>query len=106
MNVVVLILATAYAAILTFGAWTIILRHRWLAFIHMTAAGLVMIGGVAAFYVLLSSTLWLGAGVLIGWIASWIAALRFSRVVVRNHLVRAGFSLLLVLLAYFAVNQP
>ncbi len=102
MNVVVLVLASAYAAVSTFGAWTLIRRRRWLAFAHLAAAGLLIVGAVVAGYGLRESAAWLAAGSLTASVASYLTAVRMARrVVLRNHVARALFGIVVVGLALF-----
>lgn len=100
VNVVVLILAAVYAGVMTFGAWTLIRRRRWLAFGHLAAAGLLIVGGVVAAYGIRVSALWLAAGSLMASLVSYGTARQMARrVVPRNHLARAALGLALVGLA-------
>jgi hypothetical protein len=79
-----------YAVASTFGAWTVVHRHRGLAFTFLGAAALLTVGGVAAAYRVPESWMLLAAGAATASFASlWNARRVLGRVVVRNHLARA-----------------
>lgn len=103
MGWLLLVASAVYAAVSTFGAWTVVRRRRALAFTFLASAALLMVGGVAAAYRLVESSALLAAGAAIGSAASlWNARQVLRRVVVRNHLARALAGAALIAAAYLA----
>ncbi|MDR9390959.1 MAG: hypothetical protein RI554_02920 [Trueperaceae bacterium] len=89
---VVAAFAIAYAGVSTFGAWTLVHRARALAWTHLAAAALLMVGAVAVAYELRSGVAWLGAGAaLASGVSWWTARSLATRVVARNHVARAAY---------------
>jgi hypothetical protein len=89
-----------YAVASTFGAWTVVHRHRGLAFTFLGAAAILTVGGVVVAYRMPESWMFLAAGSAAGSFASlWNARRVLRRVVVRNHVARALGGLALTLLA-------
>lgn len=100
MGWLLLIASLAYAVVSTFGAWTVARRRRALAFAFMASAALLTVGGVAAVYRVQESWILLAAGSVVASAASlWNARRVLNRVVVRNHLARAGLGVALTVLA-------
>jgi|SRR6056297_1130051 len=100
MGWLILIASLGYAVVSTFGAWTVVRRRRALAFAFMASAALLTVGGVAAAYRLPETWILLAAGSATASAASlWNARRVLGRVVVRNHLARAGLGLALTVLA-------
>ncbi len=103
MHVLTLLVAIGYAAVTTFGAWTLVRRRRWLAFAHLGVAGALMVGGVATVYRLASGAYWLAAAALGASVVSFLSAkIVARRVILANHVSRGVVGVLLTALAFLA----
>lgn len=100
-----MVAAFGYAVMGAFGAWTVVRRRPRLAFLFMTAASILTVGGVAAAYRLPESWWLLALGAVGSSLASYLnARLVLGRVLARNHVGRALAGLLLVLVAAWALG--
>ncbi len=105
MTFVVAAFAVAYAGVSTFGAWTLVRRARALAWAHLAAAALLMVGAVAVAYGLPLGVAGLAAGAGLASVVSWWTARSLApRVVVRNHVARAAFGVALLVGAWLATG--
>lgn len=97
MSVLVFVTAAAYAVVSTFGAWTVARRKPRLTFLFMTAASLLMIAGVMAFFEAEGTFVIMAMGALTASIASyWNARSVFAMVIPINHAARLLVGALLV----------
>lgn len=93
----------AYAFVDVFGAWTVVRRKPRLSFLFMTAAAILAVGGVAAFYRLPETWTFLAVGAAASSVASWLnARLILGRTVASHHVGRAAVGALMAALAAWA----
>ena len=94
-----------FALVNAFGAWVTQFRRRWLAWLFLAAALLLVLALVALIYGV-DRALWpLAAGLLLTWLSSFLHARLVTRnFVPLNHLLRAGAVAGVFVLALLALH--
>lgn len=99
------IATVAFALVNAFGAWVTQFRRRWLAWLFLLAALLLVLALVALIY-RVERALWpLAAGLLLTWLGSFLHARLVTRhFVPLNHLLRAAAVTAVFVLALLALR--
>ncbi len=98
-------LLVSYAFANVVGAWVVLRRKPWLAWLFAVAALILLFSAAALLSPLPFSRYGLVAGLLLASLASYLnAQLVIGKVYVRNHIIRALLGIGLYLLAHGALN--
>lgn len=98
------LLLVLYALVNVFGAWALMRRKPWLAWLFLLAAALLMVSGVALVSALPTILYLLALGLALASLASYLnARLVLGRTLLLNHLARALVALGLFALALAAL---